>query len=154
MSSHMTKARLLALSIGAGHWDKDSLTDRLSRALPGGAPDPGRLAARLMFRFDGDLAPSRTQLAAFLCDDEHLRQVWDESNDSPPQKILLDPHAMRPLPERLITFPLPSLATWKDLRIWLGLSDKELAWFADVDERQRNAAEPKLHHYRYRWIPK
>ena len=154
LSNHMTKARLLALSIVAGSWDKDSLTSRLSRALDGGPPDPRRLSARLLFFFDGSSPPSRQRLISFFQKDKELRQVWDESKDPLGQSILLDPPPMGPLPEGLITFPLPPLATWKDLRLWLGLSDRELAWFADVEERQRKVTEPKLHHYRYRWITK
>ncbi|MES9927803.1 MAG: reverse transcriptase family protein, partial [Candidatus Thiodiazotropha sp. 6PDIVS] len=56
--------------------------------------------------------------------------------------------------ERMITLPLPQLASWHDVRIWLGLSNEELAWFADREGRQGNITEPKLHHYRYRWVRK
>jgi len=154
LSSHATKARRLALSIIAGSWDKDSLAERISRALAGGPLDPKRLAARLVFHFDGALPPSMSQLTTFLQDEEQFRQVWETSEDEFEQNILLDPPVMGPLPESLITFPLPQLATWKDLRVWLGLFDNELAWFADRQGWQGKVVEPKLHHYRYRWITK
>ncbi len=154
MTSYTTEARRLALSLIAGRWDKDSLADRISRALGGGSPDPRRLAARLMFHFDGGLHPSMSQLTTFLQDQDDLHQVWDDSEHNLGQYILLDPPVMGPLPDGLITFPLPRLATWKDLRLWLGLFDNELAWFADREEWQSRMVEPKLHHYRYRWIIK
>jgi hypothetical protein len=154
LTSHINKARLLALSIAAGRWDKDSPTSRLSRALDGGPPNPGGLAARLMFHFDGSLPPPRPQLITFLYNDKQVRRAWDDPSGQPDQTILLDSPVMGPLPERLLTFALPPLATWKDPRMWLGLADNELAWFADVEERPRRVVEPRLHRYRYRWIPK
>jgi len=75
LSSHTTKARRLALSIITGSWDKESLADRISRAIAGGPPDAKRLAARLVFHFDRGLPPSMLQLTSFLRDEEQLRQV-------------------------------------------------------------------------------
>jgi len=154
LSSHTTKARRLALSIIAGGWDRDSLADRLSWALDGGPPNPESLAARLLFHFDGGLPPSRSQLSTFLQRDAQLRQAWVRPDDRFGPRILLDSPVMGPLPESLITFSLPQLATWKDLRLWLGLFDNELAWFADREEWQSQMLEPKLHHYRYTWMTK
>ena len=154
MSSHTIEARRLALSLITGRWDKDSLADRISRALAGGPSEPRRLAARLVFHFDGGLPPSVSQLTGFLQQEDDLRQVWDTRHDRYRQNILLDPPVMGPLPDGLLTFRLPQLATWKDLRRWLGLFDNELAWFADREEWQSKTLEPKLHHYRYRWITK
>ena len=91
MSGHRTKARRLALSIIAGRWDKDSLADRIWRALAGGPPDPTRLAARLVFHFDRGLPPSMQELTTFLQDEELLRQVWEGSDDEFGPSILLDP---------------------------------------------------------------
>ncbi len=135
-------------------WDKDSLADRISRALGGSPADARRLAARLAFHFDGGLPPSMPQLTTFLQDQDEFHQVWDGSEHNLGQNILLDPPVMGPLPGGLFTFPLPRLATWKDLRVWLGLFDNELAWFADREEWQGKTMEPKLHHYRYRWVTK
>ena len=158
MLSYGTRVRRLALSIGSGSWNKDALTARLIRALDGGPPDPVGLAARLMFHFDDVAAPSRVRLIAFLRADEPLFQAFSGAGDSPTDgpvpRLLLDPSVMAPLPARLLTLPLPQLPTCKDLRLWLGLFDHELTWFADRAGRQAGVTEPRLHHYRYRWIAK
>ena len=154
MSSCTTKARRLALSIIAGRWNRDALAERLARTFSDGPPDPQRLAARLAFHFDRGLSPSLAQLIAFLRDEEQLCQFWERGDDKVGQSILLDSPVMEPLPDGLLTLPLPQLATWKDVRLWLGLFDRELAWFADREGRQGKVVESKLHHYRYRWVTK
>ena len=154
MSNLKTQLRRLALSLTAGSWDQPALTERLSRALDGGPPDPARLAARLLFHFDAGIPPTQPQLIAWLRQDNEIRQTREGAADRFEVKLLLDPPVMGPLPAGLITFPLPELATWKDLRLRLGLSDNELAWFADREGRQSRVVEPKLHHYRYRWLTK
>jgi hypothetical protein len=154
LSNFKTQLRRLALSLSAGNWDRAAVTERLSRALDGGPPDPARLAARLFFLFDQGAHPSQSRLLDFLLQDKEIRQFWERSAGGFQVKLLLDPPVMGALPEGLITFPLPELATWKDLRLWLGLSNSELAWFADREGRQNRVSEAKLHHYRYRWLEK
>ena len=149
-----TQLRRLALSLGAGSWDRAALTERLSRALEGGPPDPARLAARLLFQFEQGSSPTRQRLLDFLERDNEIRQTWERAAGGFQVKLLLDPPVMGPLPEGLVTFPLPELTSWKDLRLWLGLSNSELAWFADREGRQSRVDETKLHHYRYRWLDK
>jgi len=154
LSSYRTKIRRLALSIAGGSWDRDALSERLSRTLGGGPPDPGALSARLLFHFDRGSPPTRSQLIDFLGEDEPLRQAMERSDLSSEPRILLDPPVMAPLPGSLVTFPLPQLPTWKDLRLWLGVSDGELAWLADSKEWCNARADPGLHHYRYLWLTK
>jgi hypothetical protein len=50
-------------------------------------------------------------------------------------------------------WPVPVVDTVGDLASWLGLSDAELLWFADVRSYARLASEPLLH-YRYAWLPR
>jgi retron-type reverse transcriptase len=153
LSNFTTHLRLLALSILAGGWDKASLSKRLERSLDGGPPDPGRLAARLMFHFDKGQAPTRPQLLDFLANENELHQRFAKRGDRQPA-LVLDPPLMGELPRHMVTMPLPALATRKDLAEWLGLFDRELTWFADIERRQCRVSQSKLHHYRYRWIEK
>jgi hypothetical protein len=146
--------RLLALSIHGGAWNKHALSDRIRRALDGGAPDPGRLAARLVFHFDEGRPPTGKQLIRFLKTDDELRRRFDGDDRQQRPRILLDPPVMGRPPDSMVTFPLPPLPTVKDLRLWLGVSDHELAWFADCEQKQGTVEETRLHHYRYRWIAK
>jgi hypothetical protein len=49
---------------------------------------------------------------------------------------------------------VPPLPTTGDLAEWLGISLGELDWFADVQGRNPKQADPRLHHYTHRWVPK
>lgn len=49
---------------------------------------------------------------------------------------------------------LPALTTVAELAAWLNLSPGELAWFADLRQFNHRTKEPRLGHYRYRWITK
>jgi hypothetical protein len=154
LSSFRNNARILTLSILGGSWDRDTLSDRLDRALDGGPPDPRRLATRLMFHFDSGQPPTRQQLMGFLLNENELHRRFQGLEGNVAAKPLLEPPVMGRLPDNMVTYPLPSLATVKDLRLWLGLFEHELAWFADVERRQHRVTQSRLHHYRYRWIEK
>jgi hypothetical protein len=145
---------MLALSILGGAWDKHALTDRIQHALEGGPPDPKRLAARLIFHFDEGQPPAKKRLIRFLKADDELRQRFDQQGKEERPLILLDPPIMGRPPDSMVTFPLPPLPTVKDLRLWLGLFDHELDWFADCERRQSKITHSRLHHYRYQWIEK
>ncbi len=153
LSNYTTNLRFLASSVLAGAWDQPSLADRLNRALCGGPPNPAQLAARIWFRFDNGQPPSQRRLLDFLANEPSLYRRFTAAN-AKPLNLVLDPHHMGKPPERLITLPVPSLATGKKLAQWLGLLDHELDWFADQPGRQQQIHEPKLHHYRYHWIEK
>jgi retron-type reverse transcriptase len=146
--------RLLALSILAGSWDKEALTDRLEHALDGGPPEPRRLATRLIFHFDSGQPPARQQLIDLLLNEDELRQRFEKRCYGKGAKIVLDPPVMGSPPEKLVTFPLPQLPTVMDLREWLGLFNHELNWFADIERQQCRITQSRLHHYRYQWMEK
>ncbi len=154
MSGFNTNLRQLSLSLLGGQWDKAALAGRIERSLEGAPVDPARLAARLIFHFDGAAAPSQQELVAFLSTQDDLRAWFEPDNGKRHPRILLDSPVMGSLPERLLTFPMPPLATSADLARWLNLSDDELAWFADLERRQGRVARSALHHYGYRWIEK
>ncbi|MES9861541.1 MAG: reverse transcriptase family protein [Candidatus Thiodiazotropha sp. LLP2] len=154
MSSFKKFVRLLSLSIKDGIWQQTALADRINRSLGDGFVDAHKLAARLLFQFDTGLPPSTKLLFGFLINDKQLCRFYESLDQKKDPRILLDSPVMGSLPERMITLPLPQLASWHDVRIWLGLSNEELAWFADREGRQGNITEPKLHHYRYRWVRK
>jgi len=151
LTSQRTKARWLALSIKSGSWNQAAIGDRLLRALPPGYEYLAQLAARLRFHFDEPSPPDINSLVAFLLQEPLLESVFDSTAIKGP---LLDSPVMAALPQNLITFPLPELTTWSDVASWLGLSDKETAWFADCRSQQSKATENGLHHYNYFWLPK
>ena len=151
LSSKLIQARRLALSIQTGSWERPALTDRLTRALPSGKTDPAQIAARLHFHFGEFSPPDIEALVTFVLQEPKLEAVL-KSGDV--RGLLLDPPVMGAKPDRLITFPLPTLATWKDIGLWLCLHNKEIAWFADCRLQQANVKDGKLHHYNYSWVRK
>ncbi|MEJ2622228.1 MAG: reverse transcriptase family protein, partial [Candidatus Thiodiazotropha sp.] len=153
MSAFNNYVHILALSILRDDWNKQALADRIQRSLQG-AVDPGRLAARLIFHFDAGQPPTKKRLIGFLKTDNELHQLFDQPGERQSPKILLDPQVMGRPAESMVTFPLPPLPTVKDLQLWLGLFDHELAWFADSERRQCKVKKSKLHHYHYQWIEK
>ena len=132
MTSKPTKARWLALSLLSGKWDSVAVADRLSRALPPDFTELGKASARLLFRFDESSPPDVDALVEFILSEPLFRPALESAAIKGP---LLDSPVMAELPETLVTFPLPDLATWSDVGSWLSLSDKEVAWFADMVER-------------------
>ncbi len=151
MSSRLTKARWLALSILAGQWDEQAIADRLQRALPQGFSDAGKLTARLRVRFDDSSPPGVDALIDYILSEPLLAPVLDKDFIKGP---LLDSPVMSTAPAALVTLPLPELTTWTDVSAWLSLTDKETAWFAVCRSQQSRITEPRLHHYRYAWMPK
>ena len=155
MSLYKSNARLLAVSIDGCIWDEASLVAGLSRALQYGPPDPRHLAARLLSRFPAAQSPpSRFQLAAFFQHDEALRQAWQTASGVAGIRLSLDPNRMQPESAGWLGASLPPLPDARALSAWLGVSLRELAWFADQQGLQGRILEPRLHHYRYHWLAK
>jgi len=172
------KARWLALSARTGSWERTALSDRLRRVLPEQI-DATRLAARLHVCFGPDKAPRVETLCTFLLHEPLLTALLDPAAESEDAwaddwaadwidkvdaasdvvqpgitRLALDPPVMSPQLSSLLTGTLPVLETWRDVGRWLGLQDRELAWFSDRWSQQSRVTEPALHHYRYVWTPK
>jgi hypothetical protein len=145
---------MLTLVIRAGRWDKTSLSERLERSLAGGPPDPGRLAARLIFHFGDNQPPSRQALMDFLAGEDSLHRRFGDARGKQGPVVVLDPTVMSKLPEKMVSYPLPQLPSVRSLREWLGLHAHELNWFADRERGQSRVDNSRLHHYRYQWIEK
>ncbi len=151
MTSQLTKARWLALSILAGSWDEQAIADRLRRALPQDFDQVDKLTARLRVRFDDASPPDVDTLVDYVLVEPLLTPILDKDVIKGP---LLDSPVMSAAPATLVTLPLPELETWTDVSSWLSLTDRETAWFADCRSQQSRVTEQKLHHYRYAWVPK
>ena len=151
--TNSVRARRLALSIIDGEWTQNALKDRLQRAFSASAIDCKRLAARLLFLHS---QPPRSfkKLARALLDESLLEPFWQHTGAKDLPGILLDPPLMQPPPAHLRCFPLPRLDTSRDVARWLAVHPRQLDWLADVAGTQANVIEPKVHHYRYRWVNK
>jgi retron-type reverse transcriptase len=146
-------ARRLALSILHGSWQQPELVDRLQRALDHFPAQYPQLAARLLFRFERPPLSIRP-LAVALLDEPLLERYWQHATNGLRNNILLDAPVMGLPRKSLVTFPLPQLATAKDLAEWLTLLPWELRVMADCKGDQAHSTETRKHHYRYRWVEK
>ncbi|HEY6758309.1 MAG TPA: reverse transcriptase family protein [Baekduia sp.] len=142
----------LADAFLAGAWTRPELLTRGHAAL--GLPaDPGqawlrRVVGRVLRAYQHPPRDRPRELTAFVAAALHPRdRLAAERN--PPRRRLVAPGAMadaRPWPAA------PELATVGDLAAWLELTTGELAWFADVQGRERRAEDRRLRHYTYAWI--
>ena len=148
MVSQLTRnARLVALCIVDTAWNLPALTERLTIVLAGGPPDPQRLVARLLFHCEAGRSPSFQRIVDVLeADVDFVRHHADAAYHLQPGAA-----TMQPLPDSLVTFPLPTIPTLRHLATWLGLSDRELAWFCGGHRRYTTDPNPVFHHYRYHW---
>ena len=155
MNPLQTSARLLALSILDTQWDKAALTELLSGALNGGPPNPSVLAARILFHCGTERSPSFTRLVEILATDKDFQQHFAPSGAAKTSiRVQLQPTSMQAMVSGLVTLPVPQIPTVHDLAIWLGLSDKELEWFAGINRWHDPKQNPGLHHYHYEWQPR
>jgi len=155
MNPLQTSARLLAISILDTSWNKAALTDLLSSALSGGPPNPSTLAARIFFHCGTERSPSFSRLVEVLAADDDFRQRFSQSGAAKTAiRLQLQPTTMQAMVSGLVTLPVPLIPTVHDLAMWLGLSDKELEWFAGINRRHDPKQNPKLHHYHYEWQPR
>lgn len=89
--------------------------------------------------------PRHRDVVDFLEKDPHFRKaLWRVEL---PVAIRAEEPKMRPVGQ----WQVPSLTTPAQLAEWLGLTDAELAWFADLGAFRTSA---KLDHYRYHGVPK
>jgi len=155
MNPLQTSARLLAISILDTPWNKAALTELLSSALSGGPPKPSTLTARILFHCGTERCPSYWRLVDVLTTDEDFRQRFTQSEtEQTGIRLQLRPATMQAMVSGLATIPVPQIPTTHDLAIWLGVSDRELAWFAGINKRYDAKQNPTLHHYHYEWKPR
>src|SRR5439155_11614859 len=107
-------------------------------------------------RFDGSPAPpDAAALVAFLQGDRGLETAWARcraDGELPLQRVFCAPDTMSPRPGPPSSWDVPALATAGALAGWLGITPRELNWFADCGGRQRRAPPGPLRHYTYRWV--
>lgn len=152
MNPLQTSARLLAISILDTPWNKAALTDLISSALSGGPPNPSTLAARIFFHCGTERSPTFSRLVEFLTTDDDFRQRFSQSGaEKTGIRLQIQSTTMQAMISGLVTLPVPLIPTTHDLAMWLGLSDKELEWFAGVNRRHDPKQIRKLHHYHYEW---
>jgi RNA-directed DNA polymerase len=134
----------------AGTWDREALLERALVVLERKrAPRWLRpLIRRTLATYRDAPVDARRELHAWL--DLELEALIQE--DDRPPKI-----AHRLFPEQAMgraPWPVPPIANVAELAAFLDLHIGELAWLADARGWERSAADERLRHYRYVWVPR
>ena len=148
----MTSA--LARSLIAGEPTAEAAQARASRTLG----HPWRwlrpLSLRYIEAFAGRTRPRHRDVVRFLLEDPGFQRARAvHRNKLHVAEWLAEPTRMQPV-GAAEQWELPVIETVGDLADWLSLSPAELEWFADLKGLCSKGDSPKLHHYRYRILPK
>jgi len=153
-------ARKLAQALVAGDWNAEAVQRRaqalLNRAEARDAID--QLMDAVIQKY-GTIPPPPTvsRLIKFLLEQRIFYDQLATGEDGEPARIeysAIPAPQMSPTPALAHLRRIPPLLNVDELATWLGLTVPELEWFADCGGRERERANERLRHYRYRWLPK
>jgi len=141
-------ARAVAAAFLDGPWDLDSILQRVRASFGGDRPWTKSLVESVFEAVLEDEVPeSLDELAALLPNHSafwaavHERPL-DRAWDTPASEMTESP------------WPIPALATSKELAVWLGVDVGALVVLADRRGLSRSAKDPRMRHYRYTWLAK
>ena len=146
--------RALAASLLAGETTTEKIVDRLSHTLgrPWGWLRP--LAQRYVKAVSAKTRPRQREVVQFLRRDPGLRRAWSKhAHEISIEQWLSAPAQMQPV-TAAAGWDLPAIESIEELAAWFGLTVSELSWFADLKGLGYRQNSEKLHHYRYRILPK
>ncbi|GIF52270.1 RNA-directed DNA polymerase [Asanoa ferruginea] len=145
----MTSARSLAVALADafladGEWRRPALADRGGLVLGVRRRWLVPVADAVLTAYPRRPSDRPRELAAFVAGLEPLREAVRRPILISSRQVV----ATRTITHRWHT---PVLDHLGDLAAQLGLSIEHLDWYADRRAMNRRAADPRLHHYRYRW---
>jgi hypothetical protein len=137
----------LALAALDGVWHPAAIAMRLAGALRiEDGPPTRQIGHELALALEAPDEPAI--VAAAIFGSQGLRILWEKG----PLSVRVW-HLPEPLP-RPSPFDVPPLATVGDVAAFLELPIEKLEWLADVHGMNARAPDPRLEHYRCRWIEK
>ncbi len=149
---------MLATAFLRGAWSPEELLVRGKQVLlkPRDEPRLAPVVSAIIERFGATPPVPRWQeLAEFLAAGKgHRKLVFKLAVRRHLGEIKLPPCQMQVAPALANKVLIPAIATELELAEWLGLTVRELHWFADVHGHERRTAEGPLRHYRYRLLKK
>ncbi|MGA2219473.1 MAG: reverse transcriptase family protein [Terracidiphilus sp.] len=147
-----TLVSALARSILAGDMTVDAIAARLSRTLGRKWRWIRPLARRLVAQFAGRVRPRRRNVILFLNQDEGFGRARAKySSEIRIAEWMTGPPQMGPAAE---AWAIPAIPSVGELAAWLGLSETELEWFADLKGIGAREAGARTSHYNYRVLAK
>lgn len=147
-------ATALADVLLAGPPGAAAFTARLAEALGTRHAWLPSFARRAYRRFGRELAyEHRRQLIEFIRNDPGYGEAWDAPVKPKVRRFFPVVPSMGRPPGVLADCVVPRLPTPGDLAAWLGVTFRELQWYADL-RGLIQSSDGALCHYRYKWIPK
>lgn len=139
----------LARAFLAGSWSRTGLLRRGEQACGQSVADLRRLVAKVLQTFPNKSErPDEADLTTYL-----WRQLQGAERLQP-LRLFWVPPRMQPAPWLPTDVGLPVLTTTDAVANWLGLTLRQLDWFADCPGRTRKRHDGVLHHYTYRRLDK
>ena len=156
MRAQQAIARNLSAAFLAGDWSLEGLVKRGGLAWGRRERWLRPLARRVLAAFgNGPVPLHQDLLAKFIIEDQAYAQACLRSfqrREWPARQLFWTVSSMSPHAGTPMTWQLPALPTTAALADWLGLTPKELAWFADCFGREAKVPLGPLRHYTYRWL--
>ncbi|MEZ6123796.1 MAG: reverse transcriptase family protein [Planctomycetaceae bacterium] len=143
-----TEAHRLAAAILSGPFKQEEILQRVLPLLSGSRQWFHRLTAQLIEKFGSQRPRERDLIETLLRSRRFARAIRAPSYDLLPS---LQPPVFYPSPKIDTDEAIRQLTTTADICRWLGISDSDLAWFADRRQLERLTQSGPLRHYRYRW---
>lgn len=140
-------ARALAAALLDGDWEPKAMLSRLRDAMGVERPWMCRLVRAVRRRYATPPAAALGELARWLYQHDAFYAAVAER-----RPVI---HYATPAPEMAESpWPVPPLATTRELATWLGIDLDALEVLADRRGISRASADQRARHYRYAWIPK
>jgi hypothetical protein len=147
MHANENIARALSAAFLAGPFEEESLVERGARLLGRRSPWLNSLAWRLCRRFASKTRPRRALIEKLVRNDAGFVRASALHRVRVIQ-WLRAPAVMSPVAAARL-WGVPEIRTAGELAQWLGVSNSELAWFADLKGLACQCSRPKLRHYHY-----
>ena len=143
-------AHCLADAFLVGAWNERALVDRAGQVLDRRPRWIGPVAREVLGGYHRPPADRPRELARFIELALEARRPGDGGPGLPRIRRWLVPE---PAMGRR-RWPVPEIASTGSLAAFLGVSDGELAWMADVRGLERSVQDERLRHYRYATLPR
>ena len=144
----------LAASLLAGDDDLDSIVARVTQTLGQEWPWLRPLAQRYVQAFSGKTRPRACDVVEFLDNDRSLRRAWAYHKSKIAVASWMNaPQRMQPVPAAA-RWDLPPIESVPALAEWLGVTQDELDWFADLKTLTAKRVRQQLRHYHYTVLTK